>query len=89
VYNFDPVPVRIAHEAQPRPTLADRVRRALGLDALRLQVGERRIQILDADGDVLVGWWWADPLAGLVIGAVAVREGREAWRGEKCGDGCC
>lgn len=32
-----------------------------------------------------VGWWWADPIAGLVIAAVAVKEGREAWRGE----GCC
>ncbi len=31
------------------------------------------------------GWWWADPLAGLVIAGVAIREGREAWRGE----GCC
>jgi divalent metal cation (Fe/Co/Zn/Cd) transporter len=34
------------------------------------------------------GWWWADPLAGLVIAAVAVREGREAWRGDPCDD-CC
>jgi divalent metal cation (Fe/Co/Zn/Cd) transporter len=33
------------------------------------------------------GWWWADPLAALVIAAVAAREGREAWRGESCG--CC
>lgn len=32
-----------------------------------------------------VGWWWADPVAALVIAAVAVREGLEAWRG----DGCC
>jgi divalent metal cation (Fe/Co/Zn/Cd) transporter len=32
-----------------------------------------------------LGWWWSDPLAGLVIAAVAVKEGREAWRG----DGCC
>lgn len=31
------------------------------------------------------GWGWADPLAGLVIAAVALKEGREAWRGE----GCC
>jgi divalent metal cation (Fe/Co/Zn/Cd) transporter len=31
------------------------------------------------------GWYWADPVAGLVIAAVAVHEGREAWRGE----GCC
>jgi divalent metal cation (Fe/Co/Zn/Cd) transporter len=32
-----------------------------------------------------LGWDWADPIAGLVIAAVAVREGGEAWRGE----GCC
>ncbi len=32
-----------------------------------------------------LGWSWADPIAGLVIAAVAVREGIEAWRGE----GCC
>jgi divalent metal cation (Fe/Co/Zn/Cd) transporter len=32
-----------------------------------------------------LGWGWADPIAGLVIAAVAVREGIEAWRGE----GCC
>jgi hypothetical protein len=31
-----------------------------------------------------VGWSWADPIAGLVIAAVAVREGREAWRGDSC-----
>lgn len=33
------------------------------------------------------GWWWADPAAALVIAAVAVREGHEAWRGEACE--CC
>lgn len=32
-----------------------------------------------------LGWGWADPIAGLVIAGVAVREGLEAWRGE----GCC
>ncbi len=32
----------------------------------------------------LLGWAWADPVAALVIAAVAVREGREAWRGEHC-----
>lgn len=33
------------------------------------------------------GWWWADPVVALLIGAVALREAREAWRGETCG--CC
>lgn len=31
-----------------------------------------------------LGWSWADPAAGLVIAAVALREGMEAWRGEAC-----
>lgn len=35
-----------------------------------------------------LGWWWADPLAALVIAGLAAREGREAWRGETCGDTC-
>jgi divalent metal cation (Fe/Co/Zn/Cd) transporter len=26
-----------------------------------------------------LGWWWADPAAGLVIAALAVREGLETW----------
>ena len=32
-----------------------------------------------------LGWSWADPVAALVIAAVALKEGRDAWRGE----GCC
>ncbi|WP_067855242.1 cation transporter [Nocardia shimofusensis] len=32
----------------------------------------------------LFGWSWADPIAALVIAAFAVREGREAWKGETC-----
>jgi divalent metal cation (Fe/Co/Zn/Cd) transporter len=30
-----------------------------------------------------LGWWWADPAAALVIAALAVREGRGAWRGKR------
>ena len=32
------------------------------------------------------GWWWADPLAGLVVVYFAVREGREAWEGKMVAD---
>lgn len=32
-----------------------------------------------------LGWWWADPVAALVLAVLAVREGLNAWRGE----GCC
>lgn len=26
------------------------------------------------------GWWWADPLAGLLVGLAALNEARETWR---------
>ena len=37
--------------------------------------------------NAVAGWWWADPIVALGIGAVALREAREAWRGETCE--CC
>ena len=36
-------------------------------------------------GNALFGLWWLDPVAALVIAAVALREGVESWQGE----GCC
>jgi divalent metal cation (Fe/Co/Zn/Cd) transporter len=30
--------------------------------------------------NALIGWWWADPLAGLVIVYYGVKEGLHAWR---------
>jgi divalent metal cation (Fe/Co/Zn/Cd) transporter len=32
----------------------------------------------------LFGWSWADPVAAMVIAVIAVKEGRDAWRGETC-----
>ena len=37
--------------------------------------------------NAVAGWWWADPIVALGIGAVALREARAAWRGESCD--CC
>jgi divalent metal cation (Fe/Co/Zn/Cd) transporter len=31
-----------------------------------------------------LGWWWIDPVIGLLLAAIAIREGREAWLGEDC-----
>jgi divalent metal cation (Fe/Co/Zn/Cd) transporter len=33
-----------------------------------------------------VGWWWADPVAALVMVPIIVREGLEGLRGEHCDD---
>jgi divalent metal cation (Fe/Co/Zn/Cd) transporter len=63
-----------------------RVGRQLGHAVL---LTEARVTLVDAflAGAVLVGlalnaaigWWWADPLAGLVIVYYGLREGRAAW----------
>jgi divalent metal cation (Fe/Co/Zn/Cd) transporter len=36
-------------------------------------------------GNAIAGAWWLDPVVGLLIAGVAIKEGVEAWRG----DGCC
>jgi divalent metal cation (Fe/Co/Zn/Cd) transporter len=36
-------------------------------------------------GNALMGAWWLDPVVGLLIAGVAIREGIDSWRGE----GCC
>lgn len=36
--------------------------------------------------NALFGWWWADPMAGLVIAVFAAKEGRELWIAK---DLCC
>jgi divalent metal cation (Fe/Co/Zn/Cd) transporter len=33
-----------------------------------------------------LSWWWADPVAAIVISLLIIHEGREAWRGEDCCD---
>ena len=37
--------------------------------------------------NAILGWWWADPLAALVMVPIIVQEGREALKGEPCP--CC
>lgn len=41
--------------------------------------------LLGLAANAAFGWWWLDGCAGLAVAAVAVGEGRDAWRG----NGCC
>jgi divalent metal cation (Fe/Co/Zn/Cd) transporter len=71
-----------------------RVGEALGSAATKSE-GRQNMLCAYLSAALLVGlvanasldWWWADPITAMVIAAVALREGREAWRGESCG--CC
>ena len=40
--------------------------------------------LIGLTGNALLGAWWLDPVAALVIAGLAVNEGIEAWRGESC-----
>ena len=34
--------------------------------------------------DATLNWWWADPVAAILIALLALKEGREAWKGDNC-----
>lgn len=40
--------------------------------------------LLGLGANSVLGWWWADPAAALVIAVLAAREGLAAWRGAPC-----
>jgi divalent metal cation (Fe/Co/Zn/Cd) transporter len=42
------------------------------------------VLLLGLIANAQLGWSWADPVAGLVIAAVAVSEGRKVWHGQAC-----
>jgi divalent metal cation (Fe/Co/Zn/Cd) transporter len=77
------------------PVLAWGKRRvAAGLHSVALRADAAETQLctylsavvlLGLGANSLLGWWWMDPVAGLVVAAIALREGREAWAsGELC-----
>jgi len=39
--------------------------------------------------NTLFGWWWADPVAALVIGGLALEAGRRVWKADSLADTCC
>jgi divalent metal cation (Fe/Co/Zn/Cd) transporter len=80
----------------PLAAAKTRIAHQLGSAATRSE-GRQNLLCAYLSGALLVGlganaafgWWWADPVTALLIAGVAVNEGREAWRGEGCADGCC
>jgi divalent metal cation (Fe/Co/Zn/Cd) transporter len=38
--------------------------------------------------NALFGWWWADPVAALVMVPIIAKEGSDALRGKTCGSSC-
>lgn len=79
----------------PLAQAKSRVGHALGSSATRSE-GRQNLLCAYLSAGLLVGlglnavagWWWADPVTALAIAAVAVHEGRGAWRGDACCETC-
>jgi divalent metal cation (Fe/Co/Zn/Cd) transporter len=62
--------------------------RALHADSLQTNICAylSAILLLGLGLNALFGWWWADPVAALIMIPIVIREGIEALRGEACSD---
>jgi divalent metal cation (Fe/Co/Zn/Cd) transporter len=47
------------------------------------------IVLVGLGANAVAGWWWADPVAGLGIAAVAAVEAVRTWRADSLADTCC
>lgn len=47
------------------------------------------VLLVGLSANAFLGWWWADPLAGLGIAGIAITEARRTWRAESLEDTCC
>jgi divalent metal cation (Fe/Co/Zn/Cd) transporter len=72
-----------------------RAANALGSAALRAEAKETLAcsylsltLFLGLIANALAGWWWADPVAALLMVPWLIKEGMEGMRGEHCDEGC-
>lgn len=47
------------------------------------------IVLIGVGANAALGWWWADPVAGLGIALLAGIEARRTWRADSLADTCC
>jgi divalent metal cation (Fe/Co/Zn/Cd) transporter len=47
------------------------------------------VLLVGLGANLAFGWWWADPVAGLCIAAVASLEAVRTWRADSLADTCC
>jgi len=47
------------------------------------------VVLIGLTANAALGWWWADPAAGLAIAAIALAEARRTWTAESLEDTCC
>ncbi|HVT76572.1 MAG TPA: cation transporter [Acidimicrobiales bacterium] len=77
-------------------TAKRRLAPALGSNAVIADANQTRlcallsgIVVIGVGANTLLGWWFMDPLAAIVVGMIAAREGVHSWRAESLEDTCC
>jgi divalent metal cation (Fe/Co/Zn/Cd) transporter len=75
----------------PLATAKARVAEALGSSATKSESRQTMLcaylsaaLLVGLGLNALAGWWWADPVTALLIAGVALKEGRDSWRGDAC-----
>lgn len=70
-----------------------RAAKVIGSAALRAEAKETlacsylsSTLLIGLAANAMAGWWWADPLAALLMVPWLIQEGAEGLRGEECGD---
>jgi divalent metal cation (Fe/Co/Zn/Cd) transporter len=70
-----------------------RVARAMGSNAMRADAKQTEfctylsaILLIGLTLNAVLGWWWADPIAGLVMVPIIAKEGIDDLRGDPCCD---
>jgi divalent metal cation (Fe/Co/Zn/Cd) transporter len=73
--------LRAAREI-PSPALRAEAKETLACSYLSFTL------LLGLGANALAAWWWADPVAAMLMVPWLVREGLEGIRGEACEDDC-
>jgi len=47
------------------------------------------VLLVGLSANAVLGWWWADPVAGVAIAGIAPAEARRTWLAEALEDTCC
>jgi divalent metal cation (Fe/Co/Zn/Cd) transporter len=81
------------------PVIAHQKRQVAGVLGSQAQAAEAKqtqlcaylsaVVLVGLAANAVLGWWWADPVAAIVVAALAAVEAVRTWRADSLEDTCC